>query len=233
MHTLITFRLRALIWVLLLAAAWLIPQEAKASCDFAAGTVTASVASVCQGGSVTLNHTGSAYAKDFNWQVSTDGGNTWSNIAGATSSSYTVNNLQQTSQFRMKMTVDDSDCTENGKPAYTDPVTVTVTVCCTPPTVYSVTGGGSYCSGGSGMAVGLSGSQSGISYQLYRNGSAVGAAVAGTGSAISFGNQTVAGTYTVKSVANGTYCGADMNGSAVVSITPLPTPPSINTITNP
>ena len=32
--------------------------------------------------------------------------------------------------------------------------------------------------------------------------------------------------------ANGTYCGADMNGSAVVSITPLPTPPSINTITN-
>ncbi|MFI5196699.1 MAG: hypothetical protein ACHQD8_06390, partial [Chitinophagales bacterium] len=35
------------------------------------------------------------------------------------------------------------------------------------PSVYVVTGGGSYCAGGSGVHVRLSGSNSGISYQLY------------------------------------------------------------------
>jgi hypothetical protein len=37
--------------------------------------------------------------------------------------------------------------------------------------VFNVTGGGAYCSGGNGLNIGLSGSQSGIRYDLYRNGS--------------------------------------------------------------
>ncbi len=88
------------------------------------------------------------------------------------------------------------------------------------PTVYNVTGGGAYCSGGSGLTVGLSNSQSGVNYQLIRNGTNVGSPVAGTGSALDFGLQTAAGTYTV-SASNGS-CSSTMNGNAVITVTPLP-----------
>ncbi len=91
------------------------------------------------------------------------------------------------------------------------------------PTVYSVTGGGAYCAGGSGVAVGLSNSTTGINYQLYNGATAMGSPVAGTGSAISFGSQTMAGTYTVVATNTSTACVNNMTGSAVVVINPLPT----------
>ncbi|MEO6733874.1 MAG: T9SS type A sorting domain-containing protein, partial [Ferruginibacter sp.] len=98
------------------------------------------------------------------------------------------------------------------------------------PTTFNVTGGGAYCSGGSGVAVGLSGSQSGVNYQLFKGASPAGSAVAGTGAAISFGNQTGAGTYTVVATNGTTSCTNNMTGNVAVSINPLPTvavtPPS-------
>jgi len=85
-----------------------------------------------------------------------------------------------------------------------------------------MTGGGGYCAGGSGREVGLDGSETGVSYQLYVGGSTpVGSPVAGTGSPISFGNQT-AGTYTAVGTADVGGCTNDMNGSAVVTENPLP-----------
>lgn len=71
--------------------------------------------------------------------------------------------------------------------------------------------------------ISLTGSQSGVSYQLYRDGSTtVGNPVAGTGSALQIasltGNDLVAGVYTVKSVANATYAATAMNGSATFTI---------------
>ncbi len=98
--------------------------------------------------------------------------------------------------------------------------------CTTPTTSYTVTGGGSYCSGGSGVPVGLSGSQSGVTYQLFNGASAVGSTVAGTGSGISFGNQTAAGTYTVKSTTAGGYCATSMTGSQTITVTPIPYTPA-------
>jgi hypothetical protein len=92
---------------------------------------------------------------------------------------------------------------------------VTVTVLSGSISQYNVTGGGSACLG-NGVAVGLSGSTSGDSYQLIRNGSPVGSPVTGDGSAISFGSQTLAGTYTVSATSGS--CSAAMTGSAVVSI---------------
>jgi hypothetical protein len=82
---------------------------------------------------------------------------------------------------------------------------------------YDVTGGGSYCQGGGGVPVGLSNSETGVTYQLIRDGVDVaGATVTGTGSAISFGNQTVAGTYTVRATdANGSNM---MTGSVTVTV---------------
>jgi len=98
--------------------------------------------------------------------------------------------------------------------------------CChgMPPTAYAVTGGGVYCLGGSGVAVGLSDSETGVNYQLYRDAgaTAVGAPVAGTGDAISFGDQAAADTYTVVATANPGGCSASMTGSATVTVNALP-----------
>ncbi|MFN4892397.1 MAG: PKD-like domain-containing protein [Bacteroidota bacterium] len=91
------------------------------------------------------------------------------------------------------------------------------------PTTYNVTGGGAYCSGGVGSLIGLSGSDSGVSYELYFGGSATGNIVTGTGSAISFGTITTAGTYTVVASNATTGCSTNMSGTASVSINQLPT----------
>ena len=90
------------------------------------------------------------------------------------------------------------------------------------PTVYTVTGGGSYCADGTGPNVGLSGSNTTISYQLYRNGVALGLPVAGTGAAIDFGAQTAAGVYTVVATDMIAGCVKNMAGSATISINSLP-----------
>lgn len=95
-------------------------------------------------------------------------------------------------------------------------------VACTTPTAYNVTGGGGYCSGGSGVAIGLSGSQTNVNYQLFNGASPVGSPVAGTGSAISFGNQTTAGTYTVTATTATGGCTNSMTGSATVTVNALP-----------
>ncbi len=90
------------------------------------------------------------------------------------------------------------------------------------PTAFAVTGGGSYCAGGTGLAVGLGGSTTGVDYQLYNGTTAVGAAVAGTGAALSFGTFTASGTYTVQATNATTGCQRNMTGSAVIVINPLP-----------
>jgi hypothetical protein len=90
------------------------------------------------------------------------------------------------------------------------------------PAVFTMSGGGSYCIGGAGTHVGLSGSATGVSYQLYISGAPTGAAMPGTGSAIDFGSMTTAGTYTVHASTIATGCTDSMSGSAVISINPLP-----------
>ena len=90
-----------------------------------------------------------------------------------------------------------------------------------PITTFNVTGGGNYCAGGTGKAISLDGSQTGVSYQLKLNGSNTGGSVAGTGNAISFGLQTSAGTYTVDATMGSSTIA--MAGSATISINSLPT----------
>jgi uncharacterized protein YjdB len=93
------------------------------------------------------------------------------------------------------------------------------------PTVYNVTGGGGYCSGGTGVDVGLDNSSAGVKYQLFYGGSPIGLPIAGTGAAIDFGLQTGAGVYSVMATdtTTPTMCTNNMAGSATVIINPLPT----------
>jgi uncharacterized protein YjdB len=91
------------------------------------------------------------------------------------------------------------------------------------PTVYNVTGGGSYCEDGVGVHVGLNGSQPGVSYVLYY-GSSVSGFLPGTGFTLDFGLLTPAGVYTVHASNVTSGCARNMAGSATVSIIPLVTP---------
>lgn len=88
------------------------------------------------------------------------------------------------------------------------------------PSQYSITGGGNYLCSSGGVTIGLSGSDVGTSYQLQRNGVNTGSPVSGTGSIISFGNQTGLGTYTA--VANSPSLlipVSNLSGNVNVSIT--------------
>tara|TARA_R110000868_G_scaffold107860_1_gene294876 strand:- start:2874 stop:6785 length:3912 start_codon:yes stop_codon:yes gene_type:complete len=105
-------------------------------------------------------------------------------------------------------------------PAYTTvrkAVTVSVNLL---PTAYTVTGGGSYCSGGTGVLVGLSNSTLGVNYQLQIGGVNTGGVVAGTGSAISFGLKTIAGNYTVIATNATTSCALAMTDSVSLTVNP-------------
>ncbi len=105
------------------------------------------------------------------------------------------------------------------------------TFVCIPSNYYTVTGGGSYCSGTPGLPIGLSGSQSGVKYQLWRDGNApAGLPVLGTGSAISFGNQPTSGIYTVKTTTDGCYCTETMTGNAEIIVNPIPPSPTGDTL---
>ena len=112
-----------------------------------------------------------------------------------------------------------------GNPIGTVLTALGVSLCsaaCTVPTAYSVTGGGTYCAGGTGMPVNLSGSQTGVNYYLKRNTTIAVTTLAGTGSALSFGNQTTAGTYTVVATNTSGGCWTAMSGSAVVTVNATP-----------
>jgi hypothetical protein len=92
------------------------------------------------------------------------------------------------------------------------------------PTVYAVTGGGNYCAGATGVHVGMSGTDAGVSYQLYHGTTTAGSSVTSSGGALDFGLMTIAGTYTVHAATATTGCQANMGGSAFVTIVPTVVP---------
>ncbi len=89
------------------------------------------------------------------------------------------------------------------------------------PNVYNMTGGGSYCADGNGVLTGLDSSNAGIRYQLYYGVTALGSPVDGIDSAISFGLDTAAGTYTVVATDTTTGCMSNMNGVDTITIIPV------------
>lgn len=79
---------------------------------------------------------------------------------------------------------------------------------------YNMTGGGTYCTGTSGTAIGLSSSETGVIYRLIKNSIPSGSNIPGSGSSLNFGNQP-AGTYTCSAYRKATYITGNMSGSAV------------------
>ncbi len=91
------------------------------------------------------------------------------------------------------------------------------------PNIYNVTGGGAYCVNDTiTYDRGLDGSETGISYQLYKDGTPVGTPMAGTSVSLDYGLTSVVGTYTIVALNGGTSCTVNMAGSAVVVANPVP-----------
>ena len=88
----------------------------------------------------------------------------------------------------------------------------------TPPIAFGINGA-SGCAD-PGVIIGLNNSEIGVSYQLYNGASATGIAVTGIDGPISFGNQTVAGTYTIVATNQLTGCSVNMTGSRVINASP-------------
>ena len=84
------------------------------------------------------------------------------------------------------------------------------------PSVFDVTGGGSYCAGGAGLHIGLNGSDTGISYGLYEGSSLVNT-LSGINAALDFGLITSPGVYKVVATNIATGCTLFMNDSAVIT----------------
>jgi uncharacterized protein (TIGR02145 family) len=89
---------------------------------------------------------------------------------------------------------------------------------CTPPAVHTLnisTSG--FCTSAEMASFALSGTEHGVGYQLYRDGTPVGAVLTGTGSPATFTEEyNATGTYTARVVA-GTYCPAMMTGTHTVT----------------
>lgn len=89
------------------------------------------------------------------------------------------------------------------------------------PSPFILTGTGSYCAGGSGVTFTLSGSETGVNYQLYRSSTVASSLMSGNGSPITFSNVTVDGSYRVVATSTSTNCNSYMSASAVVTVNPL------------
>jgi len=86
----------------------------------------------------------------------------------------------------------------------------------------SITGGGSYCAGGIGVPIGNSSSQVGVNYQPQLGGLNIGGPLVGTGSALNFGNFTLAGAYRMVALNTVTGCTDTMYGNKIITIDLLP-----------
>ncbi len=166
------------------------------------------------------------------WQVSTPEGwrfvtpsytYAWSpagSLAATTGSSVATTTLSSTTTYSVTTVDANSGCTSGN----TSTVTVTVNPL---PTAMAVTGGGAYCSvPGTGVHVGLAGSESGVTY-TWSNGAGSTGTIAGTGSSLDFGTLTGVGTYTVTASNATTSCASTMTGTATVTMTTSPTAYSV------
>jgi len=88
-----------------------------------------------------------------------------------------------------------------------------------PPVIYTLSGGGIYCAGTGGLTITLSDSETGVHYQLFKNGNAYGLHLTGSGNSL-FWSNLYPGIYTV--VATSSCFSINMNGSIVIVDNPIP-----------
>lgn len=96
------------------------------------------------------------------------------------------------------------------------------------PTVYTVTGGGAYCAGSTGVHIGTNFSVDGSDYTLIGASTGTVSTVAGSNSGLDFGVITAPDVYTVNAVIRATGCSINMSGSVPVVVNSVPTPQALS-----
>ncbi len=162
-------------------------------------TVQQSAWSVCPGNDVQLFALASGGSGNYTYDWS-------SNPPGLSSSVY---NPIVSPSVTTTYTVNVSD----GNNTLTKSVTVEVNPL---PVTYQLSGGGTVCQGNNPDDIVLSGSETGVSYELLKDGLQTNIIKPGTGFNINFGTLLNEGTYTVIAVNDTTGCFHDMAGNAVV-----------------
>ena len=166
-----------------------------------AGCITSqpSNSRVCAGGTTTFSITAPAKKNLFQWQVlipDLSGTSTWTNLAnggiysGVTSATLTLTNVTATyNGYQYRCIV------SNGCSATSDEATLNVGLMIN----YSLTANPGLINSGQSSTLTLSGSQTGVSYQLRTGTTNIGSPVTGTGSAITFtsGNLTSSTNFNV------------------------------------
>ncbi|HEX4010693.1 MAG TPA: hypothetical protein VHX62_11815 [Solirubrobacteraceae bacterium] len=85
----------------------------------------------------TWNPAGTAYA--YQWQTSSDGGTTWTNLSGATTSTYTVSNTDLGHELRVTVTASNTYGSASSTSAAIGPVAANAPINTNPPTVTGTT----------------------------------------------------------------------------------------------
>lgn len=172
---------------------------------------------VCADGTYTYTTNPVAYADTYIWEVSPpDAGTLTSNGTEATFESSLTWNGSYTISVRA-----DNTC---GIGTWSTPLSCNLNIT---PASFLLSEGGGMCDGSPGIEITQDGSETGMNYDLYRDGTYTGTTVAGTGSPLSFGYQTDEGTYTVTGVAP--MCDTQMWGTPWLYYIELPVqldPPS-------
>ncbi len=162
----------------------------------------------CGGAAIAIGLDNSA--SGINYQLVKDGTTNIGTPVSGTGAAISFGTYSVSGSYTVVATASGTGCTSNMNGA-------AVIVAANNPAQFNVTGGGTTC-GATGIAVGLSGSETGVNYQLVKDGSTnIGAPVAGTGAAISFGSISTAGVYTVVAVNGTSGCSNDMTGSATIT----------------
>jgi len=162
-------------------------------------------------GSTDYVTTGATPATSYNWQIIPT-------IAGSISGSWTTGIVTWAPTYVGTSQISVEAVNGGCEGPWSANLQVTVN---SGPGVYTVTGGGATCAtGGTGAPVGLDGSQTGINYTLYDDGTPTSTVIPGTGFPISFGNQLTAGNYSAEANDPATTCSNPMNGLAVVTVDP-------------
>ena len=166
--------------------------------------------SSCTNTNIGLSATGGNSA-DYTWFNSN--GNFYFYFGSATANYFFSNPGTYTASVRS---------TVNGCTVTSAPVTFTIVA---KPNSFSLStpSGSSYCAGGTGVTINTNSSQVGFNYEIIRNGINTGIILAGTGSALSFIGNTIAGSYQVNATNLSGGCGVMSNNGIAVTILANPT----------